>query len=226
MKELFTSFLIVHIAGGATALIAGFVAMVAAKGGNLHRTSGRFFFWGMTLSCSSALYLGIAHLNPFLLVIAVFSYQTVAMGYRVLYLKRLHTGTVKPVIVDWLIGIVPAIFNISIFCWGIYEAVNSRYFGITGIVFGSIGLLNSFNWLKQFYFPPREKQHWLFAHFQGFGGAYIAATTAFLVVNINVLPGLLVWLSPTVVGATLITLTSIKYKRKFMKNQVVKHVND
>src|SRR5215213_10031555 len=96
MTTLFTILLIVHIAGGGTALIAGFIAMLNTKGGPIHRTAGKFYFWGMTAACVAALYLSIAHPNAFLLMVAVFSYQLVAIGYRSLYLKKLFTGTVKP----------------------------------------------------------------------------------------------------------------------------------
>lgn len=226
METLFTALLIVHIAGGGTALIAGFIAMLNVKGGPVHRTAGKFFFWGMTAACSAAVYLSLAHPNPFLLMIAVFSYQLVAIGYRSLWLKKLFTGTIKPKPVDWLIGIVPIVFNISILVWGINQILHGNNFGIVGIVLGVIGMVYAFNWIKRFYFPPKEKQHWLFSHFQGFGAAYIAATTAFLVVNINFLPPLLIWLSPSVVGAVLITLTSIKYKKKFSKNEKIKYITD
>ena len=226
MDALFKTLLGVHIAGGGTALIAGFIAMLNVKGGPVHRTAGKFYFWGMTVACVAALYLSIAHPNPFLLMVAVFSYQLVAIGYRSLYLKKLFTGTVKPKPVDWLIGIVPALFNISIIIWGIYKITEGNNFGIIGIVFGAIGMMYAYNWLKQFFILHKEKQHWLFSHLQGFGAAYIASVTAFLVVNINFLPPLLIWLSPGAVGAVLITLTSIKYKRKFSRNQKIKYITD
>ena len=224
MNMLFKIFLIVHIAGGSISLIAGFIAMLAFKGSSVHRKAGKFFFWGMTVASSAAVYLSIANPNPFLLMIAVFSYQLTATGYRSLWLKKLFTGTVKPKAVDWLIGIIPAGFNISILIWGIKKVSQGNNFGVTGIVFGSIGLLFAFNWLRGFFIPPKLKQHWLFSHLRGFGAAYIAATTAFLVVNIKFLPPLLVWLSPTVVGAAIITAVSINYRKKFAKNQQIKYI--
>jgi hypothetical protein len=226
MKTLFTAFLIVHITGGSTALIAGFIAMMAFKGSSVHRKAGKFFFWGMTVASVAAVYLSIAHYNMFLLMIAVFSYQLTATGYRSLWLKKLFTGTVKPKAVDWLIGVVPATFNISILIWGINKVSNGNNFGITGIVFGSIGLLFAFNWLRGFFIPPKLKQHWLFSHLRGFGAAYIAATTAFMVVNIKFLPPLLVWLSPTVVGTVIITIVSINYRKKLARNQQIKYITD
>ena len=170
--------------------------------------------------------LVIAHENIFLLMIAVFSYQLVAIGYRSLWLKKLFTGTIKPKAVDWLIGVVPAIFNVSIIIWGINKVMNGINFGIVGIAFGAIGMAYAFKWIKHFFVHPKAKQHWLFSHLQGFGAAYIASVTAFLVVNINFLPPLLIWLAPGVIGGVLITITSINYKRKFSRNQQIKYITD
>lgn len=47
--------LLTHILAGGVALVAGAVALVAAKGANLHRKSGRIFFYSMlTMSLSGA----------------------------------------------------------------------------------------------------------------------------------------------------------------------------
>lgn len=89
------------------------------------------------------------------------------------------------------------------------------YFGVTGMVFGAIGGVYAFNWLKGFFRPSSAKQEWMFTHFQSFGAAYIAAFTAFVVVNINFLPPLIVWLFPSAIGGMLIAATTIKYRKKF-----------
>jgi len=47
-----------------------------------------------------------------------------------------------------------------------------------------------------------------------------------MVVNIKFLPPLLVWLSPTVVGASIITIVSINYRRKLSRNQPIKYITD
>lgn len=210
-------FLVLHIIGGGTALISGFIAMLTKKGAKPHKLTGKIFFWAMTVSCSSAVYLAIVRPNQFLLMVAFFSYQLVAIGYRSVFLKKLYTGTIKPKLVDWLIGVVPAVFNLCILFWGVLLISQKRYFGVMGIVFGCIGLVYTYNWLRSFYVPPKAKQHWMFSHFQSLGAAYIATFTAFLVVNNTLLPGLLAWLLPSIVGSVIITLTSIKYRKKFAK---------
>ncbi len=46
-------------------------------------------------------------------------------------------------------------------------------------------------------------------------GSYIAAVTAFSVVNFHVLPTTLRWLWPTMIGTPLITIWITYYKRRF-----------
>ena len=215
MQTLFNIFLAFHIAGGSVALVAGLVAMLADKGGTLHRVAGKLFFWGMAAACSSSFYLAVAHPNLFLFTVGVFSFQLVAIGYRSLRLKKLHTGRVKPALVDWAIGLVAGAFNLVLLCWGVYEVANGRMFGIVGLVFGSGGLWNSFRWLRQFFALPGDKRQWLYTHFQAMGGGYIATATAFLVVNNTFFPPLTVWLGPGVIGAAVISFTTARYKRKF-----------
>jgi len=48
------TFLPVHIAAGATALVSGFVALYARKGAKLHRQSGIIFFYAMLIMAGSA----------------------------------------------------------------------------------------------------------------------------------------------------------------------------
>lgn len=56
--------LLVHIVGGTLGLVSGFVALLAAKGAGLHRSSGTLFVYAMlTLGVSGAL-LGVAEDEP------------------------------------------------------------------------------------------------------------------------------------------------------------------
>lgn len=226
MQTLFNIFLGLHITGGSIALITGIVAMIADKGGRTHRVSGKLYFYGMTAACASSFYLAVAHPNLFLFTVGVFSYQMVAIGYRSLWLKKIHTGKIKPQLVDWAIGLVAGVFNAVLISWGAYEVLNGRMFGIVGLAFGGGGLFNSIRWLKQFYIAPTDKRQWIYSHFQAMGGGYIATATAFLVVNVNFISPLAVWLTPGLIGTLIITITTAKYKRKYAKAKtanVVRH---
>src|SRR3954469_2313881 len=47
----------VHITAAGVALLAGLVALVVAKGGQLHRKSGMLFVYAISLMCGAALVL-------------------------------------------------------------------------------------------------------------------------------------------------------------------------
>ena len=50
----------VHVAGGTVALVSGTIAILARKGGFLHRQSGKVFFVSMLVMAAAAVYLGLA----------------------------------------------------------------------------------------------------------------------------------------------------------------------
>jgi len=56
------------------------------------------------------------------------------------------------------------------------------------------------------------RNFFLTTHIQRMMGSYIASVTAFLVVNNEILPPVIVWLLPTLVIAPLITIWTRKYK--------------
>lgn len=220
MHTLFSIMLILHISAGSIALISGLFAMLTTKGGRKHRLSGKFYFSGMTAVFITAVYLSIADHIPFLLMVGFFSYHMVVSGYRSLYLKQLHRSQ-RPASLDWLIAGIAIIFNAALLIWGIRQITSGESFGWVALVFGSIGLSNVWRDVRKFIKKPAEKQHWWYSHIVGMGGSYIAAVTAFLVVNVHFLPKLVVWLSPTVVGGIIISLTINKYKRKFLSQNKI-----
>ena len=215
IEKILSAVLVMHIAGGTTALITGLVAMLAKKGGKTHRLAGKIYFWGMTTVFIGAVFVAIGHHKDFLLMIAFFSYYLTVRGYRILSLKKLNQGQ-KPAMLDWFITIVSAIFIVSLFCYGVWQLVKGNSMGIPAIIFGAIGSSLLIVDVKNFFSPPKEKRHWWFTHIGSMGGSYISATTAFVVVNIQ-LPqyGWVLWVLPTVIGSILIARTIRHYKIQF-----------
>lgn len=213
--------LVLHIAGGTIALISGLVAMLTAKGSKPHRLAGKIYFGGMTAVFIGAVITALGHHKDFLLMIGFFSYYLTVRGYRVLFLKKLNQGQ-KPVLVDWVIISVSAIFVLALFGWGIWALTLGSGMGITGIVFGAIGSVFLFQDVRNFVSPPKEKMHWWFTHIGSMAGSYISAVTAFVVVNFQ-LPqyNWVLWVLPTAVGSVLIARTIRKYKNQFNKTGVV-----
>lgn len=207
--------LVLHIAGGTTALISGLAAMLTTKGSKVHRLAGKIYFVGMTAVFIGAVVVAIGHRNDFLLMVGFFSYYLTVRGYRILSLKKLDRGQ-KPVALDWLIVSVSAIFILALFGFGIWLFLKGSGMGVPAVVFSAVGFSFLFVDVKNFITPPKEKMHWWFTHISSMGGSYISATTAFVVVNIQ-LPehGWVLWVLPSAIGGALIAITIKKYKRRF-----------
>lgn len=207
--------LVIHIAGGTIALITGLGAMLSKKGGKTHRTFGKIYFWSMTLVFVGALALAIGHHLTFLLMVAFFSYYMTVRGYRILYLKNLANGQ-KPNYVDWTITGVSGVFIVFLFFWGGYVLIRGEYMGIVGMVFGTTGSSFLYQDLKNFFGAPPEKMHWWYGHIASMGGSYIAAVTAFIVVNFYIGQfNFVLWVLPGIIGGVLISRTIRKYKARF-----------
>lgn len=214
-EKIISAFLVIHIIGGATSLLSGLVAMLTQKGGRPHRLAGKVYFGGMTAVFIGAVVVAIAHRNDFLLMVGFFSYYMTVRGYRILSLKKLNKGQ-KFAPLDWIIISVSAIFIFTLISWGLWAWMQGSGMGIVGLVFGLIGLTFLVNDIKTFINPPIEKIHWWYTHIASMGGSYIAATTAFVVVNIQ-LPQFqwVLWIIPSIIGGTLIGKTIRKYKKQF-----------
>jgi hypothetical protein len=72
------------------------------------------------------------------------------------------------------------------------------------LIFGFLSFFMSFGDLRIFRNPEKLRSSWLKLHVSKMIGGYIAATTAFVVVN-GVIPGIYGWLAPGIVGSFFIT---------------------
>jgi len=140
------------------------------------------------------------HQNRFLFAIGLFTTYLLLSGYRAVSLK----GNVQASAGDWtlsgamvLAGSGMVIYGLSLF--GAYVQD-----GIIQLVFGSLGLIFGLQDL-QYYRKPGKKPatYWLRRHLGRMSGGYIAAFTAFVVVN-DVLPTLWAFLAPTAAGSLFI----------------------
>jgi uncharacterized membrane protein len=211
MEKLFTTLLIIHIISGNIGLIAGTINIIRKKGDNVHKKMGLFFFFGMLTNGFSGLFMSLIHSNLFLLIIAVFSVYMASTGYRYLFLKQLSNGQ-KPKLIDWVLSLTMLIFGIGFIIYGSYLLFNIKYFGIVMVAFGMVSVLMVFQDFINYKGKNPIKNFWLLVHIQRMIGGYIAAITAFLVVNNTVLPGIVAWLLPSVILTPLIIIWSKKYK--------------
>ena len=209
--------LALHIAAGATALVAGLVPMLGRKGGRWHVRAGRLYTGCMVaVAATSALLFVLQPLTLgrlFLTGIAVLSFYLSFSGWRAA--RRRSATLARP---DQALALASLLVAVLMVGTGLrLHAVLFAFFGALLALFAG---LDAWRGLR----PPPAGQAgpWVFRHFIRLGGSYISAFTAFLVVNMGRwLPdaaphwaGLAVWIAPTVVGSLLIARTVRRHEAR------------
>lgn len=212
MENLFNLFLIIHIISGTIGLLVGTIILVKNKGDKIHKKVGKLFSISMLVTGFSALIIATLHNNKFLFAVGVFTIFLTATGWRYLYLKNILQGQ-KVQIVDWLLTIIMILFSSFLIYWGIVNLSNKQFFGIVPILFGWRGISFAISDYKIYKGNITIKNYWLINHLQRMLGAYIAALTAFLVVNAPNSLGFIVWLLPSIIIVPFIIKWTRKYKQ-------------
>ncbi|SDN03924.1 hypothetical protein SAMN05421813_13528 [Daejeonella rubra] len=206
---LFNFFLIIHILGGSIGLLAGSVILFLKKGDARHKMIGRFFYWGMILAGVSSLILSQIRPNPFLFIIGVFTlYMNLTGNIYLKFKKKDVTASLFDKVIVLAMVVVAAMF--------VYQGLNmvsESNFGYVYLTFAFVSIRFIYADYKFYKGQLDHTNNWLQAHLQRMLGTYIAAMTAFLVVNVKFLPDYIVWLFPTVVITPLIIFWSKKYKK-------------
>ena len=203
-----------HAAFGGIALICGGVALSTKKGNMLHKKSGKLFYLTMLVSSFFALIISVLpnHISPFLFSIGVFSAYLIISGYRSLRLKK--TGiNLKP---DIILAVIMIFTGLAMV---LYPVLLEGGFNIVLLVFGILGIVFGIRDLVMFKNPKMMRKKWLNRHLGNMTGGYIAAVTAFFVVN-DIIGGLFNWFLPTVIGSIYISYWINKLNRKAKKKVV------
>lgn len=198
----------VHAAFGGMALLSGAISLIATKGNTLHKKSGKLFFFTMLASTSLSLIIAVLpyHKSPFLFCIGLFSSYFIIGGFRSLEFKKQVISLRLDKIIAYLI-IVTGIA--MVFCPILIEGspdIILLVFGLTSILFGSIDVL-------LFRDINRLRKHWLKIHLSKMISGYVAAVTAFVVVN-GWLPGVWAWFTPAIFGNIYLTYWLLKLNKK------------
>lgn len=210
---IFKIFLFTHIAAGSTALLTGLVAIILKKKRGAHSKVGYVFHISMLFVTLSAFVMAILHTSYFLFVIGVFSFYLTFTGYRSIIFLR---GLLKPNLLDKIVMILVAILMLGVTT----KFLSNHAFDLTGfssviIIFDLILIAMLIQDYKNYTSPNFvTKKHWLIKHITRMQPAYIATTTAFLVVNLNYKYPVVIWLAPTGLFVPLI----IYYIKKYKKN--------
>ncbi|MEM7535391.1 MAG: hypothetical protein AAF639_24650 [Chloroflexota bacterium] len=209
---IYTILLTIHIIAGFSALVAAFVATFTAKGRTWHLYSGRVYFWGMAVIFVTAIPMAIMRPNPFLFLIAIFSFYLALAGWRFAKNRR---G--KPTRLDWSSAGIMAVTSVAMLGYGVYMLMTGNTMGITLLVFGSIGAaLSVFDLITLRGGGVRGKKRIAY-HLTGMLAGTIATVTAFIVTNFEFEPEFVLWLAPTVVITPLISWWNAQVMKGKMK---------
>jgi len=201
------------------ALFVAPAAMLTAKGGRAHRRWGKLYFWSMAVTALTAALLALWRPTVFLALLAVFSFYMAFAGYRALFHKRPDRGE-RATALDWAAATLTLAASVGMVMQGISASVTVRQpLGIVPIVFGALGVVLAGKDLRAFIRPPHDPAAWWFNHMAGMVGSYIAAVTAFSVVNATFLPTVVRWLWPTAVGVPLIVFWISYYRIRLRRGQ-------
>ena len=215
MESLMAALRSLHIAAGAIALVVAPAAMLTVKGGPAHRRWGKIYFWSMALVAATAVALSLWRPRIFLTLLAVFSFYQAFAGYRVLWRKRPARGE-RARAIDWTAALVTFAASAALVVLGLLRPGPSwERIGIVPVVFGLLGMVLAGIDFWRFVRPPADERAWWFAHMGGMLGSYIAAVSAFSVVNFAFLPTAVRWLWPTILGTPLIALWIRYYRIRF-----------
>ena len=215
MSEILYNILLpVHIICGAMGLVLGTANLIRRKGDPPHRRIGRLFVAAMITAGCTAIVLSVIHPNFFLTVVGIFTVYMVGTGHRYILL-RLREVDNDPRTLDWALTIGMAIAVILFAGLGIRALLQQNMMGLVYFVFGLIGFLFVRTDFDNYRSRSKHRNYWLLAHLQRMTGGYIAALTAFLVVNADrfpeFIPGVVYWLLPTIILTPMIVKWSREY---------------
>jgi hypothetical protein len=209
--EIYGVLLVVHIVAGVASLVSAGVAMAAKNLGWRHQThllSGRVFSLAMALIFVTALPTSLLRFNLFLLLVSIFSFYLMLMGW-------LYAIDRKNRLTQVMLGVSSLMLLTSLVMlgYGVWRLVLGE-FAIPLIAFGGIGLfLARLDWgfAKQGGLQGKER---IAQHLTQMIGATIAAITAFLVnvVRLEGFLGVMTWLAPTLVLVPVLIRSSQKVR--------------
>ncbi len=208
---LFNIILVAHIISGSLGLLLGTIILLRKKGDTIHKLTGKIFTLAMVSTGLCAFYLSYIHPNFFLFIVGIFTIYLSISGYRMISLKKVHLGQ-KPKFADTALSILMLICSISFFYLAVVDFLEKELFGLVFALFGIVSMRLCYTDYKAYTGKITDKMFGLKNHIGRMTGAYIAAFTAFLVVNNTFLPSVLAWSLPGIIGVIFINRSLRKFK--------------
>ena len=199
--------LYLHILAGFISLAIAYVLLFIKKGNKRHKKLGMIYVYGMTTIFVTAIPLSLlGEFNPFLFVIAIFSFYLAFSGYRQGRDRNGARGQIDKVLGVFITATSILFYSMAV---SLYLIEDSMW--ITSVVFGSIALgmgINDFRRMKIDERPDFYDRTNL--HLNLMLAGTIATTTAFIVTLNPFSIDWLNWVAPTIVGTPIIIYFSIR----------------
>jgi uncharacterized membrane protein len=193
--------LYLHILAGFISLGIAYVLLFIKKGNKRHKKLGMIYVYGMSTIFVTAIPLSLlGEFNPFLFVVAIFSFYLAFSGYRQ---GRDRNGAREQI--DKVLGVFITATSILFYSMAVSLYLIEDSMWITSVVFGSIALgmgINDFRRMKIVERPDFYDRTNL--HLNLMLGGTIATTTAFIVTIDPFSILWLNWVAPTIVGTPII----------------------
>ncbi len=203
---------LLHSVAGIVVAVAGLLQIILPKRGARHRVVGQIYFWAWLLIVPTGAMLGSFLITLF----GALGLYMAFTGYRIGVLRQATLA-----IFDKVVVVAGFICGLATLAWGVFLLANKVNFGIVGCFFGLIFSLATFQDIRLFFLGKGggkmagHKLHWIFLHYGRMYISYIAAMTAFTVIQ-EVFPwGLANWILPTVLGTALLVVSGRYFKKKF-----------
>jgi hypothetical protein len=236
MVQLFYTFIVAHIIGGATGLVIFWIPVLARKGGAHHRKWGRYFAYSMIWTGTASTGMGLCSLiapletHPKLTDIAMIRGL---FGWMMLYLAILTIGLAWHGLTSirnkanhaanrhWL--------NVGLQVVTIIAALNCAFQGwLIGqtlmIGVACVGLASAAVYLYFIYSSSPSKGEYVMQHMQALLGAGISVYTAFLAFGaVRLMPSqafnTTLWTIPTIVGMSIMIYYRAKHVMQHMRQR-------
>ena len=203
--------LYLHILAGFISLGIAYFLLFTKKGNKRHKKLGMIYVYGMSTIFVTAIPLSLlGEFNPFLFVIAIFSFYLAFSGYRQ---GRDRNGAREQI--DKVLGVFITTTGILFYSMAVSLFLIEDSMWITSLLFGSIALvlgINDFRRMKIVERPNFYDRTNL--HLNLMLAGTIATTTAFIVTIEPFATIWFNWVAPTIVGTPIIIYFS---KRELAK---------
>ena len=202
-----------HALAGAIVGLTGLAQILLKKGGKFHRLIGTTYFWSWLVVVVTGAMIG----STLIALFGILGFYMALTGYRFGHRRSVTIG-----LFDKGIVFAGLLFSFGTLAWGVYLLLtNGGDFAYVALFFGAIFGFTTFKDFQEFVQGKSirklsgHKMQWYFEHFGRMYISYIAAMTAFSVIQDVFGVTLLNWTLPTVIGTALINLSNRKYYKQF-----------